>query len=199
MVGSIFVLLFVQILLHRYSTLREFLLENYEDSINQLPTWIIISLVYIVTLSTLISQYIPVIPEPVASWSLLGFSLNKLGFTICSILLFYIIRAFFSLVFFASVGHLHAWSRFYFASSKFYFMMSILLIVMNFSHYYFVTDKVLALQFYIIFLTFVFIFKILFYIFNKTGILPNQWYYKFLYICTLQIAPLFALWRFLFI
>ncbi|MDO5616201.1 MAG: DUF4271 domain-containing protein, partial [Cruoricaptor ignavus] len=45
---------------------------------------------------------------------------------------------------------------------------------------------------------FLFSFKILFFTFNKNYILPKEWYYKFLYICTLQFAPLFALSKLLF-
>lgn len=199
MIGCIFALLFMQIILHRYANLREFLLENYEDSSNNLPTWLITSAVYITALSTLLSQYVPVIPEPVAHWSIFGLTLNKIGFSLSVLIIFYLLKALLSFLFFASVGHHKAWAKFYFATSKFYFVSSIILIAANFSHYYFVTDNAAALKIYFICIAIVFIFKIFYYIFNKNAILPNQWYYKFLYICTLQIAPIFALWKLLFI
>ncbi|TQE61297.1 DUF4271 domain-containing protein, partial [Leptospira interrogans] len=40
--------------------------------------------------------------------------------------------------------------------------------------------------------------KNLVYIFHNQPILPEKWYYKFLYICTLQIVPVLVLWKFLF-
>ena len=199
MIGCIFALLFMQIILHRYANLREFLLESYQDSSNILPTWLIISSVYITATSTLISQYVPVIPEPVAHWSFFGVSLNKIGFTISILVIFCLLKALLSFLFFASVGHAKTWPKFYFAASKFFFVLSIILIALNFGHYYFVTDPALALNIYLLYFGIIFIFKLFYYIFNKNAILPNQWYYKFLYICTLQIAPIFALWKLLFI
>ena len=45
---------------------------------------------------------------------------------------------------------------------------------------------------------FAFLFKQIYYILHSSNILPQKWYYKFLYICTLQIVPVLVLWKLLF-
>ncbi|WP_232815864.1 DUF4271 domain-containing protein [Chryseobacterium capnotolerans] len=72
------------------------------------------------------------------------------------------------------------------------------MIILCVTHYYFPIDRNKIFPYYFFFFAFVFIFKVFFYLFHKNKILPEKWYYKFLYICTLQIAPLLLLWKLLF-
>jgi len=186
------------IFLLRDIRIKEFFVQEYADSSNNFLSWAITSAVFCILISVLISQYIPLVPKWVTSIHPFGFELNKFGFTFLSILLFYLLKTSFSYIFYSSVGNSRKWKLFYFTATKFYFGLSLLLMVLIFSHYYFDNKKGEELYFYLIFLMIVFVFKILFYFFHKNQILPVRWYYKFLYICTLQIAPLFALWRLLF-
>lgn len=198
MVGCIFALLFMVMSLNRYASLKDFILQASEESSNQFLTWFITSLVFIVALSTLISQYIPIVPREIASIKISGFQLNKFGFTFLTLSLFYLVRMVLTYLLFSSIDNARNWKSFYFAATKFYFVASLVLIIANFAHYYFYIDKNQAFAIYILALAFLFVFKQFYYLFYKDQILPNSWYYKFLYICTLQIVPVLVLWKFLF-
>lgn len=197
LLASVLVFVIVLKYLQRQAGLREFFVQNFIDSGNIFPTWLIISSIYIVLLSTLISQY-TLIPRYIEEISLLDLSLNKFGFTFLAISLFYFVKFMGSFFFYSSIGQDKKWGRLYFVSSKFYFAVSLLLIAGILINYYFDIDKEKFLQIIILTSLFIFIFKLLFYGFNKNYILPDEWYYKILYICTLQFAPLLALWKLLF-
>ncbi len=182
----------------REISIKDFLLQKIEESNNIFLSWLITSFVFCVSLSILISQYIPIVPKWVSDVQIWGLELNKIGFTIICVFGFYLIKSFLSYLFYSGVGNLRKWTSFYFVATKFYFVLSFILIILCFSHYYFDIDKSKALHYYLLFLAFVFVFKNFFYLFRKNQILPLKWYYKILYICTLQIAPLFAIWRLLF-
>ena len=185
-------------IIEREANLRDFLLQKYFDASNNLPSWVITSCVTALTLSVLISQYIPIIPKFVADLQLFGFQLNKFGFCLIAVVLFYVVKTSLGFLFFQSIGDGKKWSIFYFTSTKFYFILSFLLIILCVTHYYFPIDRNKMFLYYLFFFSIVFIFKIFFYLFHKNNILPEKWYYKFLYICTLQIAPLLLLWKLLF-
>lgn len=186
-------------IIEREATLKDFLLQKYYDSSNNLPSWIITSSVIILSLTALISQYIPIVPEYVGKLNILGYKVNKVGYCLISVSLFYILRTALGFLFYQSIGDGKKWTIFYFTSTKFHFILSILLIILCITHYYFPIDRKEAFLYYVYFFIFVFIFKIFFYLFHRNNILPQKWYYKFLYICTLQIAPLLLLWKLLFI
>ena len=86
-----------------------------------------------------------------------------------------------------------------FAAQKFYFVLSLILIILSFVHYYFSINKLSLFNYYLIAMVFLAIFKMLYYMFHRQQPLPKDWYYKILYICTFQILPMLALWKFLFI
>ena len=196
--GAILVFIIVLQYLQRQSGLREFFTQNFIDSGNIFPTWLIISVVYAVLLATFVSNYIPILPRFIEELSLFGYSLNKFGFTLLAIGVFYFIKFFFTFFLYSSIGQDKKWGRLYFVSSKFYFAVSILLIVANLVNYYFPIDREKLLMISVLSAAIIFIFKNFFYAFNRNYILPNEWYYKFLYICTLQLAPVLALWKLLF-
>lgn len=193
-----FVYVFMMVSLHRDSNIRTFLQQEFSDSSNGFVSWTLVSLVVCLTSSALISQYIPIVPKFIAEVQPFGLQLNKFGFTFYCIVLFYLLKAILSFLFYQSVGFSRRWPMFCFTITRFYFVLSLILIVLCISHYYFPTDKAEALFYYLIFFAIAFIFKLFYYLFHKNHILPTEWYYKFLYICTLQFIPLTALWKVLF-
>ncbi|WP_442784932.1 DUF4271 domain-containing protein [Chryseobacterium sp. MYb264] len=198
LLGCIFLFIFMMNIVERDANLRDFLLQKYFDASNNLPSWVITSCVTALTISVLLSQYIPIVPKFVSDLHLFGYKLNKFGFTFIAVVAFYLIKSGLGFLFYQSIGDGRKWSVFYFTSTKFYFVISFLLIILCVTHYYFPIDRNEMFLYYLYFAGFVFIFKIFFYLFHKNKILPEKWYYKFLYICTLQIAPLMLLWKLLF-
>ncbi len=197
-VGCIFLYIFMLTSLQRDSSVRQFLLQKFADSSNTFLSWLVISLVFCLLLSTFISQYIPVVPKKISSIQLLGFELNKFGFTFLSISVFYLVKTALSYLFFAGTGDLKKWPVFYFTGSKFYFCISILLIILCIGSYFYPIDALRIFPYYFGMWIFMILFKVVFYFFHTNNTLPEKWYYKFLYICTLQIMPLLVLWKVLF-
>lgn len=198
LLGSCFLYIFMLSSLHRGINIRQFLLQDVSDSSNIIITWITVSLVLCLSAATLISQYIPTVPRFLSLPEVLGLQFNKFGFTFFTLVLFYMAKALLSYMFYQSVGFSRRWNAFCFTATRFYFVLSLIIMGLCIGHYYFPIDKSEALVYYILFFGIVFIFKVLFYIFHKNHILPNEWYYKFLYICTLQFIPIMALWKMLF-
>lgn len=196
--GCLFAYSVMFISLLREIRLTDFFLAVYSDSSNTFPSWIITSVVFCIAASVLISQYVPLVPPEVSHLQVFGMELNKFGYTFVSVSLFYLLKTGLSYIFYACVGNVRKWGLCSFAATRFYFGASVLLLILSFVHYYFDIDKREALHYYLFLMAFGFVFKIFFYLFHKNKILPTKWYYKILYICTLQIAPLFALWRVLF-
>ncbi|MEC5394020.1 DUF4271 domain-containing protein [Bergeyella sp. RCAD1439] len=198
LLGVIVVFIVVLQYLQREAGLREFFTQNFIDSGNIFPTYLLISGCYMLLLTTLLSKYIPILPQWVEAFSVSGYSLNKFGFTFLAVLAFYLVKFFFSFVFYSSIGQDTKWGKFYFVSSKFYLALSFILMAVVFTSYYLPVDQLFFLRALIISSLAVFVFKILFFYFNKNRVLPKEWYYKILYICTLQFAPLLALGKLLF-
>ena len=183
----------------REANLKDFLLQKYYDASNNFPSWIITSVITVSCFSVLVSQYIPFVPKYVAEIQPFGYQLNKIGYTLIVVSLFYLVRSCLGYLLYQSIGDGKKWSIFYFTATKFYFIFSILMIILCVAHYYFPIDRNRAFVYYLCFFGFVFIFKLFFYLFHRNNILPQKWYYKFLYICTLQMAPILMLWKLLFI
>ena len=184
--------------LQREASLKDFLLQKIEDSSNIYISWIIVSLVYVILLSVLISQYIPFIPKNISSLLIGGYEINKFGFTFLSVSSFYIVKIIITYFYYYGVRAQKKWQQFYFVATRFYFILSILLILGCLQVSYFPAERIQTFQTYGIFFIMIFVFKNIFYLFHNYRILPKNWYYKFLYICTLQIIPLLVLWKFLF-
>ncbi len=194
--GFIYALMFLTLL--RDLNLRQFLLLDFEDASNPFLVWVLTSLVYTIVLSVLFSQYIPIVPKIVSDYQLGGYELNKFGYTFGCFSLFYLSRICGSYLFYNAIGNAKKWRRFYFTTTRFFFVMSLILIILSIANFYFVFDKIsVALKFSIFFI-FGIAFKQFIYLFHKNRMLPEKWYYKILYICCFQIAPMFALWKVLF-
>ncbi|WP_228438146.1 DUF4271 domain-containing protein [Chryseobacterium sp. 6424] len=199
LIGCIFLYVFMLRSLKRDSSVLEFLLQKFPDSANNFLSGIIISLVFSLVFSALISPNIPVVPKFVTDYRLLGYELNKFGFTFMVVTLYYILRTILSYLFFAGTSAGTRWELFSFVASKFYFCFSVVLMVFCVLQFYFPLDREVMLQVFFYSIIALFSGKLLYYIFHKDRVLPQKWYYKFLYICTLQIIPVLVLWKLLFI
>ena len=184
--------------LKRDSTVREFLRQKFPDSVNNFLSWVIISVVFCVLFAAFISPFIPIVPEKVQAFSFFGFELTKFGFALATISVLTLLRCLFSYLFYAGTGSLKKWEIFYFTASKFYFCASVGLMILCVINFYFTVNPFKAFGIYTSLFFLLFIFKLLFYLLHANNVLPAKWYYKFLYICTLQIVPLIVLWRVLF-
>lgn len=198
LLGCIISLSLMLISLQREASIKEYLSQSFEDSSNIFLSWFIVSVVYIVSISVLISQFIPIVPSFLRKISIFGLQLNKFGFTFVSISLFYLIKTTLSYFYFYAVRNNKSWQKFYFTATRFYFVLAILIILGCLQQFYFPIKRLEIFQLYLLFFTIIFVFKNIFYLFHNYKILPQTWYYKILYICTLQIIPLLVLWKFLF-
>ena len=86
-----------------------------------------------------------------------------------------------------------------FIAQRFYFVESLLIMLAVIVHYYLGVDKQQAYHIYIITELVFFVVKNICYFLHKEKPLPEEWYYKILYICTLQILPMLAVWKFVFL
>lgn len=196
--SSIFVFVFSFSYLHRGGTLVNYLRQEMTVSANNFLSWMISSAVFAVLLSTLISQYIPTLPEVIEKNAIGGFTLNKFGYTLAVLTAYYLFKTIFTYIFFQSVGAGKCWPRFYFVAGKFYLIYALVLMVMCVVHYYFSIDTVIIFPYYVLAGLIIWVGKIFYYIFQHPAVLPKEWYYKILYICTLQIAQVLVVYKSLF-
>ena len=194
--------------LQRDASIKSYLLQDYSESNNVFQSWTVIGIVTTLLVTTIVSQYIPNVPKQISDLQLFGLELNKFGFALLAISTFYLAKSIFSYFFFQSLGVGRKWKLFCDASGKFYLVFGLLLMILCFVHYYFAIeyngafytiDYANAFPIYLLFALIILLFKNFYFLLNKNNILPFQWYYKILYICTLQIAPVLALWKLLFI
>lgn len=198
LVGCVLLYIFMLLYLQRDSSVKVFLMQKFADSSNNFLSWTIISLVHCLLLATLLSQSIPLVPKAITEIHLFGYELNKFGFTLAMIIAFYGIKNMLSYIFYAGTGSIKKWSLFQFTASKIYFTLSFLLIVLCVYQYFYEVYIIQLFDYYAIGFGIVFLFKILLYSLSRNKILPQKWYYKILYICTLQIIPIILLWRVLY-
>ena len=196
--GSIFAYIIVLSVFNRDANIKDFLTQKIEDSNNLTPSWTIISIVRSVMITVILSQFVPVVPKFVSDLQLFGIQLNKFGFTFLAVMTFDIVKNILTFLYYNSIGEGKKLKRLASISSKFYFLESIGLIVAGFALYYYPLDLVRYFYVVLFVLISLFVMKNLIYIFHNQAILPEKWYYKFLYICTLQIVPVLVLWKFLF-
>lgn len=184
--------------LQRDSTIKEFLTQKFSDSTNNFPSWIIISTVICLLLSVFVSPFIPDVPKSISKWSIAGYEMNKFGFAFLSVSLFYLGKNVFTYIFYSGTGSIKKIDVFYFTSSKFYFCFSLILMVLCVANFFYEVNQLIMFNYMFVVFLLLFVFKLLYYLFHHNNILPEIWYYKFLYICTLQIVPILILWKLLF-
>lgn len=198
-IGCISLYVFMLLYLHRDSSVRVFLMQKLADSSNNFLSWLIVSAVFTLLLATLLSQSIPIVPKAVRDLSFFGYELNKFGYTLLVIIGYYGVKSICSYFFYAGTGSLKRWSLFQFTATKFYFTLSLVLMALCVYQYFYNSTDLQLFDYYFWGFLGVFIFKVFFYMLSPIQILPEKWYYKFLYICTLQFAPVLVLWRLLYL
>lgn len=186
--------------LHRNISLIDFIVQKHEDSNNKTLSWFFTTLLFSWSFSLLFSQYLPVIPSYIPEYfSFFGFHLNKMGFMLVSLLLFYLIKNILIYIFYGSINELKKFSQYGFVSQKFFLVYSLVLLLISFIQYYFPVDRPLLFKGYLLLAIFAFVIKNLIFLLHTDQILPSTWYYKILYICTLQILPSLLLWKIWFL
>lgn len=190
--------IFMILFLKGESNLIDFFSSNLEDSNNVVASWYITSFCNALLISTLLVDYIPYLPSVIKEYDIAGYTLNRFGFVLLSVSSFYILRTVFSYFYYLSIGNSDRWEMLIFVTTKFYFAVSFLLVGLILANYFYEIDRIVFFKMITLLGIGVFIFKLLFYRFHHAKILPDFWYYKFLYICTLQIAPVLAIWKILF-
>ncbi|MDO4224577.1 MAG: DUF4271 domain-containing protein [Bergeyella zoohelcum] len=196
--ATMFVFIVVLQYLQRTAGLKDFFLQAYEETANVFASWGLVSLVFVVLLAALASDFVLVLPKEIEQISLLGYSLNKMGYSLLVLSGFYLVRYLLTALFYLCTNDGERLSKLQFVSAKFYFIIASLLILGNFINYYLDINPILVQQVFPIATAVVIGFKVLFFIFNRNEILPKLWYYKILYICTLQFPPILAVWKLLF-
>ena len=101
LVSCIFLYIFMLLSLRRDSSVTEFLLQKFADSTNNFLSWIIISFVFALVLSVFVSQNIPVVPQKISDFQFFGYELNKFGFTLGALFLFFTLKSSLSYIFYA--------------------------------------------------------------------------------------------------
>ena len=197
-VGCILLYVFMLLYLHRDSSVKVFLMQKFADSSNNFLSWLIVSVVFTLLFATLISQSIPIVPKKISEIHFFGYELNKFGYTLLALILFYSFKSMMSYIFYSGTGSIKRWALFQFTASKFYFTLSLLVMVLCIYKYFYEVNDLQVFDYFFLGFIAVFIFKVFFYLLSPNEILPEKWYYKFLYICTLQFAPVLVLWRVLY-
>ena len=163
-------------------------------------SWFITTILFSLSFSILFSQYIPIVPEYITeNTRFLGVELNKFGFLFLSLLLFYFVKNLVIYFFYGSIQQLKKFSSYSFVTQKYYLVYSFVILVISLLHFYIPFNTHIAFHYYMIMIMVAFLLKLLIYLFHNQQILPDEWYYKFLYICTLQILPALVIWKFWFL
>lgn len=186
--------------LHRGISLYNFLAQPFEDVNNVYLSWAVTTILHSVSFSILFSQYIPLVPKFITDYcSFLGIEFNKFGFMLTTVLVFYFLKNIITYFFFASVENLKNYAQYAHAAQKYYLVYSMVILIISVLHFYLPLDPRFSSKIYLGLAVFGLLLKILYYLFYSQPILPRQWYYKFLYICSLQILPILVVWKFCFI
>jgi hypothetical protein len=198
-VGVLFAYIIMFKTLHRDISLVEFIAQPFENSNNNFLSWLFTTILFSVSFSVFFSQFIPIVPQYITeNLKFFGVVFNKFGFLFTTLLLFYAIKCGITYLFYGSIQELSKFGAYTFVAQKFYMVYSVVILIMSFILYYLPIDKQ---KFFIVGISMVilaFFLKITIYLFHNQRILPGEWYYKFLYICTLQILPALVMWKFWF-
>ena len=195
--GVVYLILFNWV--QKEVSFREYLLQSYGEAQNNLLSWVFVSCVFIVSQALLLAQYIPIVPRYVMDNDISGWVPNKIGFMIIILSVYYLLKTLITLLFYRAVTRPKKWMILGFIAQRFYFVESLLIILAVIVHYYLGVDKQQAYLIYIITELVFFVVKNICYFLHKEKPLPEEWYYKILYICTLQILPMLAVWKFVFL
>ncbi|MDY3547846.1 DUF4271 domain-containing protein [Riemerella anatipestifer] len=196
-VGFLYVLMF-RVLLRDISLVNFFTLKE-EFANNALQSWVVTSLGFVALASLALADILPINPHLFAEYfNVFGYTPNKVGSVILALVFLFSFRTMFTYFFLASIGEVERWKSFYFLTTKFFLGYSLILMLLVLIQYYIPVEKDWFIYIYIVLFPLAFVFKNLVYLFHHKAILPDEWYYKILYICTLQILPFLVVWKFLF-
>ena len=195
--GVVYLILFNWV--QKEVSFREYLLQSYGEAQNNLLSWVFVSCVFIVSQALLLAQYIPIVPRYVSDNDISGWVPNKIGFMIIILSAYYLLKTLITLLFYRAIAQPKKWMVLGFIAQRFYFVESLLIMLAVIVHYYLGVDKQQAYLIYIITELVFFVVKNICYFLHKEKPLPEEWYYKILYICTLQILPMLAVWKFVFL
>ncbi|WP_018674701.1 DUF4271 domain-containing protein [Riemerella columbina] len=196
-VGFLYVFIFR--VLMREITLLKYLALDLEFVNNRFQTWLMVSAGFVVVAGLALAPFLPVIPEFYHQYDILGgYQLNKLGCVLVTLLGLFAFRILFTYFLLANSGELERWQHFYFVTTKIFLVYTLVLTCLVLIQYYIPIPKDWMIYTYLISFIIGFIFKNLIYIFKRPSILPEEWYYKILYICTLQILPFLVVCKLLF-
>ena len=197
--GSVLLYILVLHVLQRQPNIVKFLNQNFQDSGNIFPSFLIVSGVFILLLSTLIYSFVPSIPRFLTFLDFAGMELTRFGYTLLVLCVFYFIKFFCTFFFFSTVDIVKGWGKMYFLCLKYYLVLGVALIGFVFFVFFTSVSHFMLLQFFFYGAVIALFFKILYFLLHPAGILPKEWYYKILYICTLQFVPYIVLGKLLFI
>lgn len=186
-------------LINKDISLFDYMKMEEEEASNSGINWIITSCVLIFSLSLLLSQYLPTVPKEFSILQIGSYTINKMGATLLIFSIYYLAKTILTYFFYASSGNLGVWKNFYFYINKYNVVSISLILVFVIVQFFLPINKDEAFNVYFSFLIILILGKILFCLFHKQSILPKQWYYKILYICTLQIIPTLVVWKYLFL
>lgn len=198
-IAIIVLYIFTSRVINKGLSLTDFLFLPKENTGNLYVNYSLISLAYVFILSVFLSPHLPIIPQWVAEHVVFqGYTLNKLGFTFLSFSLFYLSKCLLSYLFFKSSFSIKNWNWFVFKLNKFYGVLVALFTLLTIFEYFTPLTTHISLTHYLGILIIILLAKVMLLLFNRDPVFPNGWYYKFLYICTLQITPYLAIVKFLF-
>lgn len=197
--GCLGALAFTLNIFNRDASVKDFLLQDRASAANIFPSWLLVSAADALLLAALLSKMLPGLPRWAESLNLFGFGMSRFGLAFAGLLILYPLRALLTLLLYYTTGNGERWERFYFVAGKFYFVLAFPLAAAVFYAYYSGVDGLLFFRAAAAAACIVFIFKNIFYLAHPLHILPRQWYYKILYLCTLQMAPTLALVKLLFL
>lgn len=199
-IGIIFSYIILFKTLRRDISVIDFITQSFDDSNNNTFSWFITTLLFSLSFSVLFSQYIPIVPKYITeNTRFIGIELNKFGFLFLSLLFFYFLKNLVIYFFYGSIQQLRKFSAYSFVTQKYYLVYSFVILIISLLHYYVPFSTQISFHYYMIMVSVAFMLKILIYLFHNQQILPDEWYYKFLYICTLQILPALVIWKFWFL
>jgi len=190
-VASVYATIFK--ILNKDQSLLEYMKLSAEYGGNILMNWIVSGIIYVFVLSVLLFNYISIIPDFILEKFYPNeYDLNRFLFVFVVFSLLYIVNAFLSYLFFIVTGNRKRWRSYVFAVNKFFYFVTIFICLLIIIYYFYPINRDIFFNLSIIFFVFLFLFKIIFLITSSNKVLPKEWYYKFLYICILQILPRFA-------
>ncbi|QCX53017.1 DUF4271 domain-containing protein [Elizabethkingia sp. JS20170427COW] len=187
-------------ILNKGISLIDFLKSTQEDTSNVFINWGLIGLTYVFVLSIFITRYIPVVPRLIAeNIQIQGYTLSRFGFAFIGLSIWALLRSFLSFLFYSSSFNRERWKYFIFTLNKYYSLVIIFISCLIIVQYFYPIDRFVFFDLGLFVLFFLFVFKNFYLLFNINPAFPKEWYYKFLYICTLQILPTLVVWKFLFL